>query len=144
MPEGETSMQASEVSGTVAPQIWVPYVAAASGAAGGGAFVVPYNMRLVSAQLNWGASITGTATNYFTISFFNRVAGAGTVQWATAIAYSSGGVTATKATPVTLTVSSTASDLLFAQNDVLSVEITTTGTGLTCPGGTVTLNAVYR
>lgn len=136
-------MQASELAGNVAPQIWVPYIPAASGAAGGGAFVVPYNAKLVSAQLNWGASITGTATNFFTISFFNRVAGAGTVQWGTAIAYSSG-TNATKATPVTITLSSTASDLLFAQNDVLSVEITTTGTGLTCPGGTVTLNAVYR
>jgi hypothetical protein len=136
-------MQVNELAGNTNPQIWVPYIAAASGAAGGGGFVVPYNLKLNSAQLNWGASITGTATNFFTISFFNRVTGAGTVQWGTAIAYSNG-TNATKATPVTITMSSTASDLLFAQGDVLSVEITTTGTGLTCPGGVVTLNAQYR
>ncbi len=138
-------MQIRELAGNLAPQIFVPYVAAASGAAGGGCFYVPYDMKLNSAQLNWGAAITGTATNYFTISFFNRgSAGAGTVQWGTAIAYSSGGVTAAKATPVTVTMSSTAADLLFTAGDVLSIEITTTGTGLTCPGGTVTLNAQYR
>jgi hypothetical protein len=135
--------QYAELAGNTAPQISVPYIVAASGAAGGGGFVCPYKLQVVSAQLNWGASITGTATNFFTISFFNRVAGAGTVQWATAIAYSNA-VNATKATPVTLTLSTTATDLQFAAGDVISVEITTTGTGLTCPGGVVTLNATLR
>src|SRR6266545_989745 len=134
-------MKANELAGNIYPHIWVPYVPAASGAAGGGLFTVPYNMRLTAATLNWGAAITGTATNFFTVSFFN--AGAGTVQWATAIAYSNT-VNAAKATPITLTLSSTASDLLLAAGDVLSVEITTTGTGLVCPGGTVTLSSVYR
>ena len=137
-------MQVNEIAGNMYPHIWVPSIVAASGAAGGGCFTVPYNMKLTAASLNWGAAITGTATNFFTISFFNRgAAGAGTVQWGTAIAYSSG-INAAKATPVTITLSSTATDLLLAAGDVLSVEITTTGTGLTCPGGTVTLAAAFR
>lgn len=135
-------MQFAEIAGNVAPQIAVPYVPAAG--AGGGQWLAPYKMKIVSALWIAGAAITGQATNFFTLSFFNRGgAGAGTVQWATAIAYSSGAVTAGKATPVTLTLSSTASDLLVAANDVLSVEVTTTGTGLICPGGVVYLNATY-
>jgi hypothetical protein len=133
-------MQVNEISGNIAPQIAVPYAPAA--AVGGGQWFAPFKMKIVSALWIAGAAITGQATNFFTLSFFNRGgAGAGTVQWATAIAYSSGGVTAAKATPVTLTLSSTASDLLVAASDVLSVEITTTGTGLICPGGVVYLNA---
>lgn len=121
----------------------VPYVPAAGVA--GGIWVAPYKLTLTAAKLVWGAAVTGQATNFFTISFFNRgAAGAGTVQFATAIAYSSGGVADTKATPRTLTLSSTASDLQVATGDVISVEITTTGTGLIAPGGAVYLTANSR
>lgn len=136
--------QQSEISGNVAPAIAVPYIAAASGAAGGGVYVAPYALQIVSATWTANATLTGQATNFITVSFFNRTNGSGTVQWATAIAYSSGGVVATKATPVTLTLSTTATDLQVAAGDVLQVEIATTGTGLTCPGGVVMLNARYR
>src|SRR5213593_1083481 len=136
-------MQFAELAGNVPLHIAVPYGAA--GITGGGELLVPYPMKINAASWLAGAAITGQATNFFTLSFFNRGgAGAGTVQWATAIAYSSGGVTAAKATPVALTLSSTASDLLIAAGDVLSVEITTTGTGLICPGGAVYLNATMR
>jgi len=136
-------VQYKELRGDLPYVVTVPYIAAASGAAGGAGFLVPFNMLLTAAKVSWGASITGTATNFFTISFFNRAAGAGTVQWGTAIAYSSG-TNATKATPVTVTLSSTASDLQFAAGDAISVEITTTGTGLTCPGGIVQLTCRAR
>lgn len=137
-------MQYTELAGNLGLSIAVPYIAAASGAAGGGNLVCPGNLQIVSATWTANATLTGQATNFITISFFNRTTGAGTVQWATAIAYSSGGTVATKATPVTLTMSSTATDLQPASGDVLAVEITTTGTGLTCPGGVVTLNAKFR
>jgi hypothetical protein len=134
-------MLLKELRGNFPVAIAVPQVAA--GAAGGGAFTVPNNFQIVSAAMVWGAAITGVATNFFTISFFNRVAGAGTVQWGTAIAYSNG-VNAVKATPVTVTLSSTASDLQPAAGDVLSVEITTSGTGLLAPGGTLMLTGRWR
>jgi hypothetical protein len=137
-------VQQVEISGNLGLRIAVPYIAAASGAAGGGNLVCPGALQIVSATWTANATLTGQATNFVTISFFNRTTGAGTIQWATAIAYSSGGVVATKATPVTLTLSSTATDLQPAAGDVLAVEITTTGTGLTVPGGVVELNARFR
>lgn len=137
-------MQYGELAGNLGLRIAVPYIAAATGAAGGGNLVCPGNLQIVSATWTANATVTGQATNFVTVSFFNRTTGAGTVQWATAIAYSSGGVVATKATPVVLTLSSTATDLQPALGDVLAIEITTTGTGLTIPGGIVELNAKFR
>lgn len=138
-------MQINELAGNLALAIPVPYVVAASGATAGTPYVVPYNLQIVSATWTANAAITGQATNFFTLSFFNRTgAGAGTIQWSTAIAYSSGGVTAAKAVANALTMSSTATDLQPAAGDVLNIEITTTGTGLTCPGGVVMLNCRYR
>lgn len=135
-------MLLKELRGSFPVAIAVPQVAA--GAAGGGTFVLPNNFQIVSAAIAWGAAITGTATNFFTLSFFNRgAAGAGTVQWGTAIAYSNG-VNATKANPIAVTLSSTASDLQPAAGDVMSVEVTTTGTGLLAPGGTLMLTGRWR
>jgi len=136
-------MLVKELRGNFLVPINVPYIPAATGAAGGGSVALPNNFQIVSASMVWGAAITGTVTNFFTISFFNRIAGAGTVQWATAIAYSSG-VNAAKATPIALTLSSTASELQPAAGDVLSVEITSTLTGLICPGGTLQLTGRWR
>lgn len=135
-------MLVKELRGNMLCPIAVPFVAA--GSAGGGSFVVPNNFQIVSASMVWGAAITGAATNFFTVSFFNRgAAGAGTVQWGTAIAYSNG-VNAAKATPVAVTLSSTASELQPAAGDVISVEITTSGSGLICPGGTLQLTGRWR
>lgn len=135
--------QQKELRGNLPVDIAIPQLAAASGAVTGGLYVAPNKLKIISASLLWAASITGTATNYFTISFFNRTTGGGTVQWGTAIAYLNG-TNATKATPVTVTLSSTAADLLVASGDALSVEISTTGTGLLCPGGTVMLTVQNR
>lgn len=137
-------MQYSELAGNLGLRIAVPYIPAATGAAGGGNLVAPGALQIVGATWTANATLTGTATNFITLSFFNRTTGAGTVQWATAIVYSSGAVVATKATPVTLTLSSTATDLQVAAGDVLAVEVTSTLTGLTMPGGIVELNARFR
>lgn len=133
-------MQYKDLRGSFPFAIAVPYGAA--GITGGGAFQLPFKAKIISAVWVAGAAITGQATNFFTLSFFNRKSdGTGTVQWATAIAYSSGGVTATKGAANALTLSSTASDLLLAANDNLTAEITSTGTGLICPGGVVMVYA---
>lgn len=135
-------MFAKELRGTYPIDVSVPYTPAAG--VGGGSFTAPNKLTIVSATLVWGAAITGAATNNFIISFFNRgAAGAGTVQWATAITYANG-TNAAKATPVTLTLSSTASDLAVAAGDVISVELTVNGSGLICPGGAVMLTVKNR
>lgn len=133
--------QLQDIRGDIYAQIPVPFMAAATSNAGGNGWKAPFKVQIQSATLTWSAAITGAATNNFTISFFNRTTGAGTVAWATAINYASG-INAVKATPITLTLSSTAADLVVAAGDFLVAELTTTGTGLLCPGGTV--NVVVR
>ncbi|MCW2768466.1 MAG: hypothetical protein JWO11_4425 [Nocardioides sp.] len=131
-----------ELRGNFPVAIAMPFVPA--GGAGGGTFVVPNNFLITAASLVWGAAVTGAATNFFTASFFNRgPGGAGTVQFGTAIAYSNG-INAAKATPVAITLSSTATDLQAAAGDVLTAEITTSGTGLIAPGGTLMLTGRWR
>lgn len=129
-------MQFKELGGDIHVEIAVPFMPAASSNAGGGGFRAPNKMQIQSASLIWSAAITGAATNNFAIAFFNRTTGAGTVAWATAITYGNG-TNASKATPVALTLSSTASDLVIASGDLIAVELSTNGTGLLCPGGVV-------
>jgi len=131
-------MALQDTRGDIYAQIHVPFMTAATGNAAGGGWKAPCKLQIQSATLTWAAAITGTATNFFTVSFFNRTTGAGTVAWATAIAYSSG-TNATKATPITLTLSSTAADLVVASGDLLAVELSSTLTGLQVPGGVCTV-----
>jgi hypothetical protein len=133
-----------ELRGDIVVPIAVPFMPAASGNAGGSGYTLPFNATIKSATLVWSAAITGAATNNFAVAFFNRgAAGAGTVAWATAITYGNG-TNATKANPVTLTLSSTASDLQPSAGDVLNVELSTNGTGLLCPGGVVMVTLQVR
>jgi len=126
--------QLSEIRGDIHTNIAIPFMPAAASNAGGIGFKAPFKCQIQSASLIWSAAITGANTNNFTVSFFNRTTGAGTVAWATAITYASG-TNATKATPIALTLSSTASDLVVAAGDFIAVELSTTGSGLLCPGG---------
>jgi hypothetical protein len=136
-------MQLKEMSGDLVVQVPVPFMTAATSNAAGGGYKLPFNAQIMSATLIWSQAITGTVTNNFTVSFFNRTTGAGTVQWATAINYANG-TNAAKATPITLTLSSTAADLLPAAGDYLAAELSTTGTGLLCPGGVVAVTLRTR
>lgn len=125
-----------ELRGDIPLAIDVGYLAA--NLTGGASVVVPWNATIKSAKLVPSAAITANGTNYFVMSFYNRgSAGAGTVQWATARTWAAGN--SVKATPETLTLSSTASELRVAANDVLNVELAPTGTGLIWPGGVVQL-----
>ncbi len=121
-------------NGDIYVPIAIPFMAAASSNAGGCGWKAPFKVQIQSASLTWSAAITGAATNNFAVSFFNRTTGAGTVQWATAITYGNA-TNATKATPITLTLSSTATDLVVAAGDFLVAELSTNGTGRLCPGG---------
>ncbi len=136
-------MQFKELRGDIVIPIAVPFMPAASSNAGGGGVVAPANLTIRSAAMIWSAAITGAATNNFAVAFFNRTTGAGTVAWATAITYGNG-TNATKATPVTLTLSSTATDLQVAAGDLLAVELSTNGTGLLCPGGVCSVTVRIR
>lgn len=131
-------MLTKELGGSLYVPIAVPFMPAAASNAGGCGFKAPNKLQIQSATLTWNAAITGANTNNFTISFFNRTSGAGTVAWATAITYASG-TNATKATAITLTLSSTAADLVIAADDYIAAELSTTGSGLLCPGGIVNL-----
>jgi hypothetical protein len=125
-----------EIRGDVPWLIPVGYMAA--NVTGGSSLLVPFTAKIISAKVIPSAAITANGTNFFTMSFFNRGgAGAGSVQWATARAWSAGN--SSKGVPEALTLSSTASDLLIAANDVLNVECAPSGTGLIWPGGVVQL-----
>lgn len=113
----------------------IPVPSAAAAAAGGGSVIVPHKAVITAAKWIPGAAITAHGTNFFTLSFRNRVAGAGTAQWATARAYSA--TNGVVSTPETLTLSATAANLAVAAGDVLAVEITHAASGLACPGGAV-------
>jgi hypothetical protein len=125
-----------ELRGDLPLQLTVPVTPA--NVPGGGSIIAPFAALITAAKWVPGAAVTANVTNFFTLSFRNRGSGgAGTVQFATARAYSS--VNGVLSTPETLTLSSTASDLQVAAGDVLAVEVVHTGTGLVCPGGVVML-----
>jgi len=89
------------------------------------------------AQAVWipKAAITANATNYFTLTLRNRgTAGAGTVNPATR-AYSA--TNSTALAPENMTLSSTATDLVIASGEHVSVEKLVAGTGLAMPAGTL-------
>lgn len=133
--------QLKELRGDLPVAIAVPSVPAA--VAGGGSFVVPFAALITAAVWIPGAAITANGTNYFTLSFRNRgAAGAGTVQFATARAYSA--TNGVLSTPETLTLSSTASDLQVTAGDILAAEVTHTASGLICPGGVVMVTVRAR
>jgi hypothetical protein len=130
-----------EMRGDIPVEIFVPYQAANT--TGGVSWYVPWNLTITSAVLIPSAAITANGTNYLTLSFFNRgAAGAGTAQWATARSYAS--VNSVKATPETLTLSSTAADLSLTAGDVVQIENAPTGSGLIWPGGSVYVVARRR
>lgn len=128
--------QYKELRGDIPLYVFVPPLAAA--AAAEVPVPVPFNAVITAAKWIPGAAITANGTNFFTLSFRNRgAAGAGTVQWATARAYSS--VNGVANTPEALTLSSTASDLNIAAGDLVTVQVTHTASGLAVPAGVVAL-----
>lgn len=127
-------MQFKQLSGDLALEFFVPGVAAGT-AIEWPQFVMPWNATITSLVWVPGAAVTANGTNFATISIRNRsTGGAGTVVAATR-SYAATNSVAQVAE--TLTLSSTATDLQPAANDVLTISIAHSGTGLTIPPGMV-------
>jgi hypothetical protein len=101
-------------------------------------FVAPFKMKITGVKWVPKAAITANGTNYFTLTLRNRTTGAGTAQPATR---SYAATNSSALTPEDMTLSSTASDLLVAAGDHLSVEKLVTASGLAMPAGTVQVYA---
>lgn len=94
-------------------------------------------------QILWvpSAAITANDTNYFTLAVRNRQSGSGTVVMAIR-AYSSGNGVANS--PEVLELSSTESDLLAVEGDLLTAHFTHSGSGLAVPAGLVQVTLRIR
>ena len=94
----------------------------------------PYAGTVTAVQYVPEAAITGAATNNRTVSLVNKgQAGSGTTVVAT-LTFGSG-TNATANNEVSLTLSSTAADLVVAEGDTLQWRSIANGTGLADPGG---------
>lgn len=103
---------------------------------------LPY--AVVITEIKWipGAAMTANGTNFCTLTCRNRQSGAGTVVPATRVWSATNSVSTT---PETLTLSSTATDLLAAANDVLTAHFTHPGgSGLAIPAGIVQMKVKLR
>lgn len=103
-----------------------------------GLFRAPFRCTVTAVTFMTASTITGANTNYCTLNVRNRTTGAGSVVIAT-LAFTSG-VDTVAQTPKTITLSSTAADLILAEDDVITAEKAVAGTGLAMPAGLV---AVY-
>lgn len=135
-------MQITELSGDVF-QIALPFAGAAAGTPlEVAAFVAPANLSVSGMKWMPGAGITANASNFFTLSLRNRgAAGSGTALPASR---SYAATNSTAWVNESCTLSGTATDLLIAAGDSLTVQKVESGTGLTCPAGIVVLQLRYR
>jgi hypothetical protein len=94
----------------------------------------PFAGTVTAVQYVPEAAITGAATNNRTVSLVNKgAAGSGSTVVAT-LTFASG-TNATANNEVSLTLSSTAADLVVAEGDTLQWRSIANGTGLADPGG---------
>ena len=134
-------MQFTELGGNLAFEFFVPGVAAGT-AVEWPQFVMPWNATITG--LTWvpGAAVTANGSNFATISVRNRgAAGSGSVVPASR-SYAATNSTAQVAE--VLTLSSTATDLQPSTNDVLTISVAHSGTGLTIPAGLVQVSLRLR
>ena len=94
----------------------------------------PFAGTVTAVQYVPEAAITGAATNNRTVSLVNKgAAGSGSTVVAT-LTFANG-TNATANNEVSLTLSSTAADLVVAEGDTLQWRSIANGTGLADPGG---------
>lgn len=97
----------------------------------------PFAGTVTSVSFTPEADITGQATNFRTFRLVNKGQdGTGTTEIA-ALAFSSGGVTASDFDERAITLSGTPANLNVAEGDILAWDETVSGTGLASPGGKV-------
>lgn len=134
--------QLKEISGNLYFDIFVAGQATAGTADEFTGFVAPYNLKVTGAKWIPKAAVTANGTNYFTLTLRNRKGDAsGTVNPATR---SYAATNSTALMPEDMTLSSTASDLLLAAGDHVTVEKLVTASGLAMPAGTVRVYAQVR
>jgi hypothetical protein len=123
-----------DIRGDVPYQFFIAGVAAGTGIEWP-LLVAPFNMLVTAVKWVPNAAVTANGTNFATLNLRNRAAaGSGTVVPATRV-YSATNSSARVGEAMTL--SSTSTDLNLAANDVLTLEIAHSGTGLTIPPGLV-------
>lgn len=105
--------------------------------------ILPRAAQVMSAKWVPGAAVTANGTNYATVSLRNRgAAGAGAVLPVTPRSYAAGNSTAN--VPEVMALSGTATDLLAAAGDVLTVTIAHTASGLAIPAGLLQVALRWR
>lgn len=134
-------MQVAELAGDFVFTVSIPPTAA------GTAIEVPivrppWNATITSITYIPGAAITANGTNFFTLTPRNRQTGAGAVTPATARSWAATNSVST--TPEALTLSTTATDLQVAANDVLTAHFTHTASGLAIPASLVQVTFKLR
>jgi len=102
------------------------------------AAVAPFDGTITAVTYTTPTAITGANTNSRTVALTNKgQAGSGTAVPATLALVS--GVNTTASVPKTITLSSTASDLVVAAGDVLVWSSTHVGTGIADTGGLLSI-----
>jgi hypothetical protein len=135
-------MQFTQLAGDLLWTFEVPPTAAGTALEQPG-LVLPRAAQITSAKWVPGAAVTANGTNFATLSLRNRgAAGAGAVLPATPRSYAATNSVAN--VPETMALSGTASDLLAAAGDVLSVTIAHSGTGLLIPAGLLQVGLRWR
>lgn len=103
----------------------------------------PFRSKVTAAYWIPSAAVTGDNTNYFSLTILNRgAAGAGNTVVATIDFITNEDAVAQ--TPVAITLSATAANLLLAEGDILTVEKSVTALGLACPDGAVVVTLKAR
>jgi hypothetical protein len=122
----------------------VPAVGTAGNDATSEAVVCEYNGTVTAVTYSPDATITGANTNTRSVTLANKGQdGSGNTTVAT-LQFNSG-VNATRGDEKAITLSGTAANLVVAAGDVLEVDSTHVGTGITDPGGLVrvTIDRTY-
>lgn len=135
-------MQFTQLAGDLLWTFEVPPTAAGTALEQPG-LILPRAAQITSAKWVPGAAVTANGTNYATLSLRNRgAAGVGSVKPAVDRAYSA--VNSVANVPEVMALSSTASDLLAAAGDVLTVTIAHTASGLAIPAGLLQVGLRWR
>lgn len=126
-------MQLTDISGDITVDLFVAGTAAGTDIEWP-LWMAPWDVTITDVKWVPGAAVTANATNFATLSLRNRTTGAGTAVPATR-AYSA--TNSAARTPESMTLSGTATDLVLAEDDLVTVGVTHGGTGLLIPAGLV-------
>lgn len=134
-------MQMSEIGGNWYFQIPAYAMAAAGTDREDVGIRMPFNMTVISVDWTPSAAVTANGTNFSVLSLRNRTTGAGTALPASR---SYAATNSVALTPEAMTLSATAADLLLAADDVLTVQMIHTASGVVIPSGVLRLVARIR